>query len=305
MDAVNINGTRYIIDALLHLPQDKIRCLIYTSSIDVVATSSGILNANEDTPTILHNPSNGYKRTKSYAENLILSIHSQTLRCCSLRPGHIFGPGDSICEHSANAPAIGPTTARMAFTYVENTASAHLLAAYRLIEEKDLVISHLSSTPLTTALSSVNPSSLSPLSCNYSHLSYLTQTPLFIYDYNVNFCDTYHSFASRAPSPSHSRVSTALLRVVVTLVEFVERILVNLFGRHFLQSHPFLSLTSSVLEACQPLTIQSTRAFDLLFSSSSRGAGLHERVDQEEAIRRTRVWLMTGQMPLGGSGKEE
>jgi hypothetical protein len=299
MDAVNVDGTRYLIEALLNLPSNQKRYLIYTSSIDVVATFHGIENGNECTPTVLDNPSNGYKRTKSIAENLVLSIRSENLRCCSLRPGHIFGPGDPICESSSNAPAMGPPSARMAFTYVENTAYAHILAAYRLFQEKNLDIDHLSSLPMTTVTSfkSYNPKQL-PSFAQSSH-QYLTQTPLFIYDYNVNFCDMYHSFAGR--SPSTSRLSVPLLSFLISVVEFLESLLVSIFHQHVLQTHPFLTLTSSVLEACGALSIDSHRATDLLFGDANANPvmeKLFRRVGQKEAIERTRYWLTTGKLPL-------
>jgi nucleoside-diphosphate-sugar epimerase len=296
MDAVNVDGTRYLIESVLSLPQDQKRYLIYTSSIDVVATTHGTENANEWTPTVLENPSNGYKRTKTIAENLVLSIHSENLRCCSLRPGHIFGPGDAICESSSNSPAMGPPSARMAFTYVENTAYGHILAAYRLFKEKHLVIDHLSSIPMTTLTSFKNYKPMLLPSLPQSSRQYLTQTPLFIYDYNVNFCDMYHSFAGR--SPSSSRISVRLLEFLISVVEFIESVLVSIFHKHFLQSHPFLTFSSSVLEACGSLTIDSHRAAELLQDSSPSLMGnLFKEFDQKEAIERTRYWLRTGKLP--------
>ena len=286
MEAVNVNGTKNLLEAVTSLSQDEVRYFIYTSSIDVVATHNGIKDANENTPTILTNPSNGYKRTKSFAESIVLQSTTQNLRCCALRPGHIYGPGDSIYSNASEAPvAYGPSSALMSFTYVENTAYYHVLAAKHLVKERMIDLSIISSSH-----------SLTPKSTpRYFDSPYLTHSPLFIYDFNVNFCEMYSLLAINPPSSS-TRIPTFVISFLIKVVECLEYISFSIGFPHLFQSHPYLSITSSILEACVFLSIQSNRADRLLTSEKTNLPSEMRIFTKDEAITRTKSWAKTGQL---------
>jgi nucleoside-diphosphate-sugar epimerase len=76
LEKVNVDGTNNIIAALKRLSRFKPRCLIYTSSIDVVSGPWGCRDATEETPYPAH-PTNGYKRTKIAAERAVLAANSR------------------------------------------------------------------------------------------------------------------------------------------------------------------------------------------------------------------------------------
>jgi len=76
-----------------------------------------------------------------------LESNSPTLHTCTLRPSGIFGPGDrtlipglySIIRNGQTAYQVGDNSNLWDFTYVDNVAYAHILAAENLLApEKDL-----------------------------------------------------------------------------------------------------------------------------------------------------------------------
>ena len=81
------------------------------------------------------------------ADKLVLESNSSTLFTCTLRPSGIFGPGDrtvipgmyDVIKNGQTAFQIGDNTNLWDFTYVDNVAHAHILAAENLLTpEKDL-----------------------------------------------------------------------------------------------------------------------------------------------------------------------
>ena len=137
IDAVNIDGTKNIIDAC---EQEGVPYLIYTSSEDVVLGKDPIQCGDESIPypnVIIHD----YVRTKIEGERLILAANHQTeLSTCSIRPVHIYGPGDPHALipslrafASGSVPfLLGNGSAKFDVVYVDNVVHAHLLAAKKL-----------------------------------------------------------------------------------------------------------------------------------------------------------------------------
>lgn len=220
LEAVNLNGTANITEALSSLPGK--RRLVYTSSIDVVCPSYwGYAGADESTPYAAH-PTNDYKRTKILAEKHVLEHHNPPqLATCALRPGHLFGPWDVLMPFCSRSPvAVGSAGSRMSFSYIENVARAHILAAAQLSAEQ----------------------------CGGAVLCGGTAT--FLVDYNVNLCDYYRVLAGR--KPAWIRLHWALLVVLVFLVEAVSRLVFALTSRRI--QHPMTGMTTETLAACSDVT---------------------------------------------------
>ena len=137
VDAVNVEGTRNVVQACQAL---GVKALVYTSSEDVVLDGTPIRNGTEERsyPTkLIHD----YVRTKIAGEKLALGGNdAQGLRTCSIRPVHIYGPGDPhalVVSLKAFAKGsvpflLGDGRAKFDIVYVDNVVHAHLSAAERL-----------------------------------------------------------------------------------------------------------------------------------------------------------------------------
>ncbi|KAF9354261.1 erg26, C-3 sterol dehydrogenase [Mortierella sp. AD094] len=134
---INIEGTQNVIDACLN---EKVGRLIYTSSASVLQDGSPLVNADETFPipkTFIET----YAETKAIAEGMILKANCDQLLTCSLRPSGIFGPGDSqgtpgfmdVMKKGQHVLQIGDNTGLFDWTYVENVAYSHVLAAQKLL----------------------------------------------------------------------------------------------------------------------------------------------------------------------------
>ncbi|KAF9175129.1 erg26, C-3 sterol dehydrogenase [Mortierella sp. AD010] len=134
---INIEGTQNVIDACLN---EKVGRLIYTSSASVLQDGSALVNADETYPipkTFIET----YSETKAIAEGMILKANCDQLLTCALRPSGIFGPGDSqgtpgfmdVMKKGQHVLQIGDNSGLFDWTYVENVAYSHVLAAQKLI----------------------------------------------------------------------------------------------------------------------------------------------------------------------------
>lgn len=153
---VNVRGTDNIIQACRAI---GISQLIYTSTPSVVFDSADMEGVNETIPY----PPNckvPYPRTKAIAEAAILAANDTRLATAALRPHLIWGPGDThlipaILNRARRGRLfrIGSRSRLVDFTYVDNAAEAHLLAAQKLwpgseIAGKAFFISDGNPTPL-------------------------------------------------------------------------------------------------------------------------------------------------------------
>ncbi|CAJ2501779.1 Uu.00g046320.m01.CDS01 [Anthostomella pinea] len=141
---VNVEGTRAVIAAC---QRTGVKALVYTSSASVMGdNASDLVNANEDYPVIRGKAQTEYySETKAEAEQLVLAANraepSPSLLTTAIRPSGIFGEGDiQLVHHAVNVYRegkdkiqVGTNTNLFDFTYVENVAHAHLLAARALL----------------------------------------------------------------------------------------------------------------------------------------------------------------------------
>ncbi len=135
---VNVLGTRNVIFAC---QAKSVSRLIYTSSPSVVFGGSPLVRADEQTP-YPERYNSYYPWTKAIAEREVIAANGQgTLSTTSLRPHLIWGPRDthlvpSMIERAkaGRLSIVGDATNVVDFTYVENVAQAHVLAA-RSLEE--------------------------------------------------------------------------------------------------------------------------------------------------------------------------
>ncbi|KAF9094568.1 erg26, C-3 sterol dehydrogenase [Mortierella sp. AM989] len=134
---INIEGTQNVIDACL---KENVGRLIYTSSASVLQDGGPLVNADETFPipkTFIET----YAETKAIAETMILKANCDQLLTCSLRPSGIFGPGDSqgtpgfmdVMKKGQHVLQIGDNSGLFDWTYVENVAYSHVLAAQKLL----------------------------------------------------------------------------------------------------------------------------------------------------------------------------
>mmetsp|Transcript_16038 Transcript_16038/g.26903 ORF Transcript_16038/g.26903 Transcript_16038/m.26903 type:complete len:381 (+) Transcript_16038:45-1187(+) len=265
IDQVNVHGTQHLVQALRNVSSttDQVSCFVYTSTFDVVCEKHGVSRADESYP-LLSDPSNAYKRTKIAAERYVTQSASDTLLTVALRSGHIFGPGDKLLPLATAAPAaLGPSSARMSVTYVENLAAAHILAALVLYRERQAAAA--------------------------SDGEEVNGSAFFVTDADVNFHDFYKRLAMKGPCLI--RIPLFFMKAIIALVEFMEWLCFVLLGawyvKHQLQ-HPVTGVTSAMLESGGQLTAVSDRARRVLgYGSRAHTRGGVCYVDVDEAVLRT------------------
>lgn len=247
---VNERGTKWLVDAA----KRSATCsyFVYCASIDVVGGEFGVKDANESTP-YPRRPSNAYKATKGAAERYVLKANGASLRTCSLRPGHLFGPGDVLFEHITAFPiAIGDVkTCRMSFTYIEHAARAHVDCLARLRRKND------------------NDD--------------VAGKPFFINDFDVNFFDAYYTFASK-PMPSVF-IPTWIFWIVLLTIQLLSHVL-HAVGGFRLPLHPVTGLNTASIESGVVLTADASRARRVLGYMDPR-----HYVDKDTAMRHTQAWV--------------
>ena len=95
MEKVNVEGTMNVIKAC---KSQKVRKLVYTSSVAVYFKGENLLDAKEDeTPSLEELPHIfQYGRCKWKAEKAVLEANSEDLLTCAIRPEGIYGPRDTM-----------------------------------------------------------------------------------------------------------------------------------------------------------------------------------------------------------------
>lgn len=132
---VNVLGTDNVLAACR---ENGIEHLVYTSTPSVVFNGEDIVNGDERLPygekVLCH-----YARSKIAAEKLVLEKNSNSLRTCAIRPHLVWGPGDPhliprLLERGRKGELkkVGNCQNLVDISYVENVATAHLLAAKNL-----------------------------------------------------------------------------------------------------------------------------------------------------------------------------
>ncbi|KAI0413527.1 sterol-4-alpha-carboxylate 3-dehydrogenase [Xylaria grammica] len=141
-DKVNVGGTRTIIAAC---QEYGVKALVYCSSASVVCDhTSDVINADESRPRVrgIHQPEY-YAESKCQAEDLVIAANGTRYPLCTavIRPSAIFGEGDlmtiprliDIYRQGRMYFQVGQNRNLFDFTYVQNVAHGHLLAAERLL----------------------------------------------------------------------------------------------------------------------------------------------------------------------------
>lgn len=131
----NVVGTKNIIDVCKSLGIPR---LVYTSSPSVVFNNGDMEGVDESVP-YPESYLTAYPKTKALAEQMVLKANDDTLATVALRPHLIWGPGDNhlvprILDRAKEGRLrkIGNRIVMVDSVYVDNAASAHLLALDRL-----------------------------------------------------------------------------------------------------------------------------------------------------------------------------
>ncbi len=133
--AANVIGTRNVLDACRSLGISE---LVYTSSPSVIFDGHDQEGVDESIAYPDRYRAH-YPATKAEAERLVLAANGPKLSVVALRPHLIWGPRDTHIIPGLIARArsgalrrIGRADKLVDFTYVDNAAHAHILAARRL-----------------------------------------------------------------------------------------------------------------------------------------------------------------------------
>lgn len=143
VEDVNIGGTKNVIDACY---RNGCRGLVYTSTYNVVFGGQTIIDGDESLPYFpLHRHVDHYSRTKSIAEQLVLTSNGRgDLQTCALRLAGVLGRGES-----RHLPRIMSALHKgwIRFNYydqhgglvdfisIDNVVQGHVLAALKLCGE--------------------------------------------------------------------------------------------------------------------------------------------------------------------------
>lgn len=132
---INVTGTGNVLTACR---KNGVRNCIYTSTPSVVFNGEDIIKGDESLPygkkVLCH-----YAKSKIMAEKLVLESNSQELSTCAIRPHLVWGPGDPHLiprllarGRKKELKKVGSCKNLVDISYVENVATAHLLAAENL-----------------------------------------------------------------------------------------------------------------------------------------------------------------------------
>ena len=131
----NVKGTENVIEGCR---REGISRLVFTSSPSVIFDGEDMEGVDERVPYPKRYKA-AYPHTKAVAEQLVLKANDETLSTVALRPHLVWGPGDTHLipgivarGRTGRLRRIGNTPKLVDFTYVDDAASAHLLAADRL-----------------------------------------------------------------------------------------------------------------------------------------------------------------------------
>ncbi|KAI9753327.1 MAG: hypothetical protein M1815_006265 [Lichina confinis] len=136
--AINVEGTRNVLAASRAV---GVVAFVLTSSCTVVtdALDFELRNVDERLPRFTRSLS--YGESKAEAERIVLEGSDEFLPACAIRPSVIFGLGDPNCLPTMYACIarretpfiIGSGDNLYDFTFIDNVADAHILAAENLL----------------------------------------------------------------------------------------------------------------------------------------------------------------------------
>jgi 2-alkyl-3-oxoalkanoate reductase len=126
----NVIGTGNILEAAR---RSGIAQIVFTSSPSVVFNGRDMEGVDESVPYPARFKS-PYPETKAKSEKLVLEANSRSLATVALRPHLVWGPGDThlvpgILARGRSFKRIGMGAKLVDFTFIEDAAESHLLAA--------------------------------------------------------------------------------------------------------------------------------------------------------------------------------
>ena len=136
----NVMGTENIITACKH---HRIPVLIHTSSPSVIFDGTDMEGVDESYPYPESFPTH-YTKTKATAEQMVVAAaQAGDIRAIILRPHLIWGPGDPhlvprVLERAKKLVKVGHRKNLVDTIYIDDAATAHVLAGDRLAEEPSL-----------------------------------------------------------------------------------------------------------------------------------------------------------------------
>ncbi|KAH8159197.1 hypothetical protein CIB48_g9046 [Xylaria polymorpha] len=261
---VNVEGTRAVIAAC---QRSNVKALVYTSSASVISDNkSDLINATEEYPVIRGKlQSEYYSETKAHAEQLVLEANraqDSDLLTTAIRPSGIFGEGDvqlvyhaiGVYRSGNDKVQVGLNTNMFDFTYVENVAHAHLLAA------RALLVTHASKT--------------APL----DHEKVDGEAFLVSNGSPVYFWDMMRSIWREAGSPRGTDHAWVMSRDVGLVLGYLSECFAGLLGRQ-----PTLTRQRIIYSTM-------TRYYDI--SKARRRLGYEPLVSLDEGVKRTVKWTL-------------
>ncbi|KAF1999434.1 hypothetical protein P154DRAFT_620875 [Amniculicola lignicola CBS 123094] len=143
-DKVTIEGTNILLRAAQEV---GVKAFVYTSSASVILDGkTELVNGDETWPLVTGKKQpEYYTTTKAYAEVAVLEANRSpsypNFLTCAIRPAGIIGEGDvqtlpkmvTACRKGQHKFQVGDNNNLFDFTYVENVAHGHLLAAQALL----------------------------------------------------------------------------------------------------------------------------------------------------------------------------
>jgi dihydroflavonol-4-reductase len=127
----NVEGTRAILDAAR---KNKVRCVVYTSSVATVGFTGNGRPADEDSPVALADMIGHYKRSKFMAEQLALEAGRNGMRVVTVNPTTPVGEQD-----------VKPTpTGRIVVDFLKRKFPAYVETGLNLVDVRECARGHIS-----------------------------------------------------------------------------------------------------------------------------------------------------------------
>jgi dihydroflavonol-4-reductase len=126
----NVEGTRAILEASL---KNKVRCVVYTSSVATIGFTGNGHPADEDSPVALADMIGHYKRSKFMAEQLALEAGQGAMRVVTVNPTTPIGEQD-----------IKPTpTGRIVVDFLKRKFPAYVETGLNLVDVRECARGHV------------------------------------------------------------------------------------------------------------------------------------------------------------------
>jgi dihydroflavonol-4-reductase len=126
----NVEGTRAILEAAR---KNKIRCVVYTSSVATMGFTGNGRPADEDSPVSLADMIGHYKRSKFMAEQVAMEAGRNDLRVLTVNPTTPVGEQD-----------IKPTpTGRIVVDFLKGKFPAYVETGLNLVDVRECALGHI------------------------------------------------------------------------------------------------------------------------------------------------------------------